>query len=574
MGVSKKFKNQLYEIRPIADLKEMIKSSAQLYGDRKAFLVKNKPGGKYIPVSFKQVKQDVDALGTALLDLGLAGERIAVIGENRYEWVISYLAVVCGTGVVVPLDKELPEAEIKNLIQQSKATTVIYSGKVEKLLKSAVEGLDFVQHLISMDAETDDGERYSWKVLLDRGNKLIDQEMKRFINAQIDPEAMSILLFTSGTTGLAKGVMLSHKNICANVMNMSMYVEITGDDVGLSILPMHHTYELTCHVMTVLYQGGCVAICEGLKHIVKNLGESKATVLVGVPLVFESMHKNVWKQAEKTGQADKLRKAVTVSKALNKFNIKSARKLFKSVHQAFGGNIRMFISGAAALDPMIIEDFNYMGINMFQGYGLTENAPIVAVCRDRYHKPKSVGEPMPNTEVRLADTDEDGVGEIIVKGDSVMLGYYENDEETAKVLRDGWLYTGDYGYFDKDGFLYISGRKKNVIVTKNGKNIFPEEVEYYLGKSDYVLESIVTGDLVKDGDLSINAQIVPDYVYISETHGELSKEDMQALFKQVVSETNDNMSPYKRIKKFELRAEEFEKTSTKKVKRFGANVES
>jgi long-chain acyl-CoA synthetase len=569
---SAKYKDEIYIHRPIRDLKDMIDTSAVLYADKNAFLVKNAPGGKYIPIKFSEFKSDIDGLGTAFMDLGLTGKKIAVIGENRYEWVVTYLAVVNGTGVIVPLDRELPAQEIHNLLVRAGVSAVVYSSKVGSVVEEAIREIDSIEYIISMDTLESTDNRLSLKKLVRTGNRLLMEEKRFFVDAVIDPEAMCSLLFTSGTTGMAKGVMLSHKNLTANVYNMSKYVDVSKNFTGLSVLPMHHTYELTCHVFTSMYQGCCVAICEGLKYIVKNMAEAQATVMLGVPLIFESMHKKVWKKAEDTGKADKMRAAVQLSKKLGKFNIKSTKKLFKSVHQAMGGNMQLLISGAAAIDPMVIEDFNAMGFTMIQGYGMTENSPIIAVNKDRYHKPASVGLPMPGTEIRIIDQDENGVGEIICKGDSVMLGYYDNPEETAKVLVDGWLHTGDYGYFDKDGFLYISGRKKNVIVTKNGKNIFPEEVEFYLNKSDYISEVLVWGmEDEKSGDTIVCAEIFPDFPVIEEKKGKLSEEALRKLLKVEIDEANEKMPLYKRVKRFEIREKEFEKTTTKKIKRYAAN---
>lgn len=569
---SSRFKDAEYEHRPIRDLKDMIDTSAALFADKNAFLVKNAPGGTYMPIKFSRFKTDIDELGTALMDLGLTGKKIAVIGENRYEWVVTYLAVVNGVGVVVPLDRELPAAELHNLLERSEVSAIVYSSKVESVVEVAISGVESIEFVISMDALEHVDNRLSLKKLQRTGKRLLMEEKRYFVDAEIDREAMCSLLFTSGTTGLAKGVMLSHKNITANVYNMSKYVDVSDNQTGLSILPMHHTYELTCHVFTCMYQGCCVAICEGLKYIVKNMAESQATVMLGVPLIFESMHKKVWKQAEASGKADKMRKAIQLSKSLEKFNFKSIKKLFKSVHQAMGGNMRMFISGAAAIDPAVIEDFNAMGITMFQGYGMTENSPIIAVNKDRYYKAASAGLPMPGTEVEIIEQDENGVGEIICRGDSVMLGYYNNPEETAKVLVDGWLHTGDYGYFDKDGFLYIAGRKKNVIVTKNGKNIFPEEVEFYLNKSDFIKEVVVWGvDDEKSGDTIVQAEIFPDYSAVEEQLGKISEEELKRILKREIDEINEHMPLYKRVKRFEIREEEFEKTTTKKIKRYTAS---
>jgi len=565
---SNKYKVDLYENRPIRDLKDMIYSSAELYKDRAAYLVKDKPGGLYRPISFQQLKEDIDSLGTAFMDLKLKGKKVALIGENRYEWIVSYLAIANGTGVIVPLDRELSSGEIQNLLIRAEVSAVIFSAKVERKVFEALEGIEGIDCIISMDAAFDHDHILSLKQLLERGRKLLSGENRYFIDAEIDPEAMHMLLFTSGTTGMAKGVMLSHKNICANVYNMSKYVNVSDNQIGLSVLPMHHTYEFTCHNMTSLYQGCSIAICEGLKYIVKNMAEAKATVMLGVPLIFESMHKKVWKKAEASGKADKMRAAVAVSKTLNKFNIKATKKMFKSVHQALGGHMRLLIAGAAAIDPQVVSDFNAMGIRMIQGYGMTENSPIIAVNMDRYYKDAAAGLPMPGTEIEIINKDENGVGEITCKGDSVMIGYYKDPEETAKVLRDGWLYTGDYGYFDKDGFLYVSGRKKNVIVTKNGKNIFPEEVEFYLGKSDYIKEVLVSGlEGEKSGETIVFAEIVPEYSVIEEKFGRLSEEALRKLLKQVIDDTNDHMATYKRVKRFKIREEEFEKTTTKKIKR-------
>lgn len=562
-----KYKGEFYQFREITDLKDLINSSAELYADIPAYLVKDKPGGVYRPISFRQMKEDIDCLGTAMMDLKLTGKNIALIGENRYEWMVSHLAVACGVGVIVPLDRELPAVEIRHLLERADASAIVFSAKLEGKVKEAIQGLEKLEHVISMDLPEHTEEVLSLKQLIEMGRRLIREEKRCYVDAVIDPDEMRLLLFTSGTTGMAKGVMLSHKNICANVMNMSKVVD-ASHIVGLSVLPMHHTYEFTCHNMTCLYQGSTIAICEGLKYIVKNMAEAKANVMLGVPLIFESMHKKVWKKAESSGKADKMRAAIAVSKTLNKLNIKAAKRLFKDVHQAMGGHLQMLIVGAAACDPAVISDFNAMGINTFQGYGMTESAPIIAVNQDRYHKDASAGLPMPGTLVEIIDKDENGIGEIICKSDSVMLGYYKDPEETAKVLKDGWLYTGDYGYFDNDGFLYIAGRKKNVIVTKNGKNIFPEEVEFYLGKSPYIAEVLVSGtEDPKSGETVVCAEILPDLERIGEDIGRLPGEALHKLMKKEIDAANDNMPLYKRVKRFTLRDTEFEKTTTKKIKR-------
>lgn len=569
---SKKYKNVFYQFRYIRDLKDMLYTSAELYAKEPAYLVKDVPGGEYRPVLYEQVKRDVDALGTRLLDLGLKGKKIAVIGENSYKWVVSYLGTVCGTGVVVPLDKELPPKEIANLLKRAEADAIIYSKKMKEDVDEALAEAGGLSCRINMELDQHTDGELAFDQLLAEGRMLLAKGERAFLDAVVDREAMCTLLFTSGTTGLAKGVMLSHKNISANVYNMSKYVKIRQPGVGLSVLPMHHSYELTCHIFTGMYQGMCVAICEGLRYIQKNLKESKATVMLGVPLVFESMHKKVWKQAESSGKLETMRRMVNLSKKLKLYNKpKVVRSIFSQLHHSIGGHMELFVAGGAAVNPEVIRDYEAMGVPMIQGYGMTENAPIIAVNRDWYSKADSVGKPMPGTEVRIVNPDKDGIGEIICRGPSVMIGYYNDPEATEEVLKNGWLYTGDYGRFDEEGFLYICGRKKNVIVTKNGKNIFPEEVEYYLLQSKYIEETVVYGTLdKKSGDTVVRAEIFPDFEAIREDAGELSEEAFHSFMKTVVDEANEQMPLYKRVKRFRIRNEEFEKTTTRKIKRHTA----
>lgn len=561
-------------MRYINDLRDMIHSSAELYGEDTAFLVKDVPRGDYRPISFRQLESDVDNLGTKLVELGLKGKKVALIGENSYKWVISYLAVTNGTGVIVPLDKELPPGELHNLLDRAKVDAIVFSGKMKKKVMSVIDDIGGIDIRIDMDAKEDSEEIRAFDTLLDEGKALLESGNRSFIDAVIDRDAMCTLIFTSGTTGLAKGVMLSHKNISANIYNMSKYVKIRRPGGGLSVLPMHHTYELTCHVFTAIYQGVFVAICEGLRYIQPNLKESHATVMVGVPAVFEAMHKKVWKQAETSGAADKMRKMMNLSRRTKMFNrIDVMRRVFDKIHSSIGGNMALFIAGGAAINPDVIRDYEAMGIPMIQGYGMTENAPIIAVNKDYYSKADSVGRPMPGTEVKIIDCDEDGVGEIICKGPSVMIGYYDDPEATAAVLKDGWLYTGDYGRFDDEGFLYICGRKKNVIVTKNGKNIFPEEIEQLLMDQPYIQEVMVYGTVdKKDGDVVVKAEVFPNYSAVKEELGDLTEDGIKDVIKQIIEDVNDKMPAYKRVKRFKLREEEFEKTTTHKIRRTGGAI--
>ncbi len=577
---SVKYKESLYAPREVSDLKDLILGSVDRYGQRNAFLVKDKADGKYKGISYEQFLNDINGLGTKLIDMGLFGKKIALIGENSYEWVLTYFATVNGTGVIVPIDRELKAEEVLNLLNRAGVSAVFYSKKAKKTIdkiKGKCEA-NGIKHFIFMDkvwdvrnpsdieCETNEDSIYT---LIEQGKELIKKGSRDFIDAKIDPNVLAVLLFTSGTTGLAKGVMLSHKNITSNVYNMSKYVKIIDGGIGLSVLPMHHTYEMTCHIMTGLYQGMAIAICEGLKHIQENMAEIPANVMLAVPLIFETMHKKVWKRSEKSGKAKKMRRMINLSKKLKLYNHpKIVKKIFKQVHEATGGEISIFIAGGAAINPEVIEDYQAMGFTMIQGYGMTECAPIIAVNKDRYSKPAAAGLPMPGTEVKIIDEDENGIGEIVCKGPSVMLGYYENDEATEETIKDGWLYTGDYGYMDDDGFLYVSGRKKSVIVTKNGKNIFPEEVEYYLLESEYIQEVLVHGiEGERNNDVVVKAEIYPNYSFIAEQKGELTTAELTELMQTIIDEVNEKMPTYKRVKRFNIRKTDFEKTTTQKIKR-------
>lgn len=565
----------LYEVRPISDLKDMLNSSVQLYGCKPAFLQKRKGIDRYEPITYEQFKKDIDSLGTALINLGLKDKRIAIIGENRYEWAVSYLAAINGTGVVVPLDKELPQHEIETLLMRANASALIFSGSKWDVISELIGKLDFIKFFINMDAEDDTDSCLSYKKLLDMGFELVANGDSSFINSPVDNEKMAALLFTSGTTDKSKAVMLSHKNICSNLMAMCSMLYVDEKDTFLSVLPIHHTYECTCGFLCQIYRGCTIAFCEGLRHIAKNLQESKATIMNAVPLIFESAYKRIWEQAAKSGMDKKLKIAIKISNFLRKFNIDVTKKLFATIHQNFGGNLRLFISGAASIDPAVAKGFRELGINFVQGYGLTECSPIVALNRDVNFKDDAAGLPLPNLEVEIENPDSEGVGEIVVRGPSVMLGYYEDPLANEKAFEGGWFHTGDLAYKDKDGFLHITGRKKNVIVTKNGKNIFPEEIETLLNRSPYIKESLVFGkDDEVYGDVVVSAIIVPDMERLQTEFPdrELSQKEIYELIQKEVKNINKGLVTYKYIKDFKLREEEFAKTTTKKIKRYMENV--
>ena len=568
---SKKYDGVNYPVRNITDLKDLFTSSISMFGDNAAYLIKDKKAGKYMPITYEQVGKDMLALGTKFVDMGLAGKKIGVIGETRYEWLVTYFTVVSGVGVIVPLDKNLPEGELFGLIERSGMSAIVYSPVEAKKIANLKEQETSIEYYISMEADPKQEENLNWHDLVDAGAELAAAGDTRYKNAEIDPESMSTLLFTSGTTGLAKGVMLSHKNLANNVLQLSQYFKIPEPGIVFSILPVHHVYAMTCDILTTFYQGKTIAVCEGLKYIQKNMTEVHPNVMLGVPLVFEKLYKGMWKQAKRRGEDEKLRRAVDLSKRLGLYRNKAAvRRMFKAIHQSFGGDLQVFVEGGAAADPFVIEEFEAMGINMVQGYGMSECSPIIALNRDRYRKAGPVGQPVQGAEVRIIDQDEDGIGQIIVKSPSVMMGYYENPEATAETIRDGWLYTGDLGYFDSEGFLYITGRSKTVIVTKGGKNIFPEEVEEILLKDELIQEVVVHG--VEDervGNVMITADIFPNYALLKETAGEMSKSDIYHFFRDRVDSINETMPPYKQVKRISIRETEFVKTTTGKIKRFG-----
>ncbi|HWQ78443.1 MAG TPA: AMP-binding protein [Anaerovoracaceae bacterium] len=577
-------KAKYHEIREIESLKDMLDSSARLYSERPAFLVKKEKGGDYFQITYAQFKNDIDALGTKLLSMGLADAKIAVIGENCYEWIVSYYAAINGTGIVVPLDKELNRDEIHNLLKRADCRAVFFTDGFEDYF----EGYD-IEFKVEMKVygdrtnlseslreaaaiDTGKGWAFTWETLVAGGEKLVAEGDRSFIDARIDPHEMRNILFTSGTTDAAKGVMLSHYNISSCIMDTCKIAYIAPEDRTLSILPIHHTFESTMGMSLVLYRGASIAFFEGLKYISKNLTEAQATVLIGVPLIFESIYEKIWKQAEKSGKAGTLQKAIKLNRTLKAIGKDASKRLFKSIHEKFGGKLRMLVSGAAGIDPNVLRGFEDLGIRMLQGYGLTECSPLVSGTPDfsnTYKKAGSVGPSVESGEIRIIDKDENGIGEIIFKGPNVMLGYYNMPEKTAEVLRDGWFHTGDLGFLDDEGWLYITGRKKNVIVTKTGKNIYPEEVEYYINRNKYIQESLVHGLIDEENDdTQVSAQIRPNYDVIYEEFGEnFGEEEVNSLIKRVISEINEKLPIYKRVRNIAVRKDEFIKTTTKKIQR-------
>lgn len=563
--------------RPITDLKHMLNTSVELYADNVAFrqrFVKDEP---FREITYREALDTVNGLGTALIAHGLKGKRISVIGENCYQWATGYLAAVCGTGVVVPLDKELSAQELKQLVIEADVAAVLFTKKYEKMFKDMMASGDTkLELLVNMNGSAGDEAEgiLSWEGLVEEGKKLVEGGDRSFVDAEIYADEMSVLLFTSGTTGIAKGVMLSHRNICEDLMSAPTILNVNTWDIFFSVLPVHHTYECTCGFLMPLYKGASIAYCEGLKYIVKNLAEVRPTMLLAVPLIFENLYNNIMKNVRKQGKEGLVRKVLSVNKVTKKIGLDLNKLLLKDILKVFGGRMRVLISGGAAIDPAILQFFNDLGFIAVQGYGLTECAPMAALNPDQHKNMRnsSVGHLLPGMEVKIEDKNEDGIGEICVKGPNVMMGYYNMPEETAKVIKDGWFHTGDLGYVDDKDFIYITGRKKNVIITANGKNVFPEELEYYLGRSNLVSESMVWAQGDEAGqDTVIVATIKPDMEEVDSVIGKEAASDtaqVEKLLWAEVDKINEDLPFFKKIKKVTVRREEFEKTTGKKIKRF------
>ena len=560
-----------HSVREIRNLKELISGSCELYGDLTAFLTKEEKGGEYHEISYREFYEDLNALGTKLTDLGLRGKKIAVIGENCYDWVVAYFAIVNGTGTVVPLDRELGKDEIFRLIDAAECSAVFYTGTYRELF--AEKDLPF-QFEMAVYGKQHDAERENdIRRLICEGKELLLRGDRRFLDAEVEDDAMCSLIFTSGTTGTPKGVMLSHRNIASNIMNTAKIFKIETSDRSLSMLPIHHTFESTIGIMGLLFQGGSVAFFEGLKYLNKNLMEAKCTMLVGVPLIFENIYAKIWKTARKEKKEKALKAAIALNRRLNRIGIDMHKTLFRSVYKPLGGRIRIILSGAAGLNPKIVRGLYELGFKFAQGYGLTETAPLAAgtpdFVKDRYKKAGSCGPALPQGELRIKDPNEDGIGEIQYRGPNVMLGYYNMPEETAEVLQDGWFSTGDLGFLDSLGWVYITGRKKNVIVTKTGKNIYPEEIEGYLDKIPEIEECMVYGtDSEDENDTIVSVQVRPDMEAVHEVLGEdPTEEEIYALIRDRIGDMNLNLPNYKRVRHVVLRRKEFVKTTTQKIKR-------
>ena len=549
------------------DLKDMLKQTGEVYGNRPAYIFKD--NGSMKTISHKEFRDEINALGTVLINMGLKDKRIAVISENRYEWELSYLAIAAGVGVVVPLDKALPDNELESLILRSQVEAIFYSSKYDTIMNTLREKKNTnLKYFISMDLQENTNGIYSQKALQEKGKKLLEEGNKQYLDAKIDADKMGIMLFTSGTTAMSKAVMLSHKNLVTNVMDIIQRFDLTEEDRFLSFLPLHHVFECTVGFLYPVSIGGSIAFCEGVKHMADNIKEFDITAMISVPAVFDIIYRKVMKTIEKKGKMATLEKGKKISNVLLKVKIDLRKQLFKEVHESLGPKLKLVVTGGAALDPETEKGFNDLGFDVEQGYGLTETAPVIAAETPKCRRLGSIGKKFPSVEVKIDDPDEEGIGELMAKGPSIMLGYYENEEATKSALdSDGWFHTGDLARIDKDGFIYIAGRKKSVIVLNNGKNVFPEEIETLLNKVEGIKETFVYEKKEADGDVKVCVEIVYDKEMIKDLYHIEDEEKIKEFLWEKVKEVNKLMPKYKYVREMIATEEPLIKTTTLKIKR-------
>lgn len=557
------------ELKELNSLKDIVNKRFDLFLDKVAFIEKEPNRKEFTNITYKEVRDKINGLGTYLLnDLNLKGEKIAVIGENSSRWYISYMAIVCGVGIVVPIDKGLPENEIVNLINRSGAKAIIYSSRRSGEITNVRKDLSNDIIYIDMNKKESNNEALSFDRIVEKGLDEINTGDESYINVPIDNEAFSILLFTSGTSDKSKGVMLSHKNLCSNVYSCSCVVPQFGDYTCMSVLPLHHTYEFTLDYLFMTAAGGTIGICQGLKYFSKDIKIIKPDFILAVPAFIERINKVIEKGIKDSGKENVIKTIKKFANGMSKFGIDFRRKVFNKIHENFGGNLKYLFCGAAPLDLELITKMEGYGFKFLQGYGLTETAPIAALTPEADPRVGSVGKAVTCAELKIQNPNENGEGEVLIKSSTLMLGYYEMEEETNKVIKDGWFNSGDIGYLDKDGYLYITGRSKNVIVTANGKNIYPEEIELVLGKIPYISECMVYGKGDKD-DLTVSVKVIPNYEYIKENlKKDMSEEEIYNLIWDEIKKVNKTLTSYKAIKYLEIKKDEFEKTTTMKIKRF------
>ncbi len=557
-----------YDVPQITSIRDMLFRSARVYPDKIALEdLSNTPIGR---VTFSQLLEDVLRFGSSLKELGLTERaHLALISENRVQWGIAYLTGMTFNFVVVPIDKNLPEQDIINILHESEAEAIIFSNSYDELMRDKKDILKKLKVFVNMDLPAEKNGFHSMTQLISNG-KIISQDSLPPLNT----EEMAEINFTSGSLGRAKGVMLSQKNIAENLMSMTSMIEIIDTDRFLSVLPIHHTYECTCGFLCPLFKGASAHYARSLKTVLEDIQNVKATILLGVPLIYDKMFRKISKAISE----DKIKSRIVppLIKATNfaeKFGLKSSKKIiFKELHKQFGGAIRLFIAGAAAPDPKVAKGLREFGFNFVQGYGLTEASPILTLNQIDNFKDSAAGLPLKNVEIKINAPSPEGIGEVWAKGASIMLGYYKNPTLTNEVFENGWFKTGDLGYIDNDGFLHLMGRKKNVIISRTGENVYPEEIEDILNRSPYIMESLVYGEEDEKHDEIIAAQIVTDadaFIEYSEHHNvEIDDKLIRQIVDGEIKKVNSQLILHKQIRKFYIRTEEFEKTTTQKIKRY------
>ena len=558
-------------------VKEFFLNSVQKYPEEPCILEKPNHKEPYNVTTYKEFKRDVMGLGTALTKiLNLKDKRVIIIGETQYGWYVSYMAMLCGVGIAVPADRELPLNELENIVNRARASAIIYSPRKAEDIKKLKENVKDVEYFIEMKSESPlEGKDVGLKYLIEEGKKLIIDGDNSFEQTRIDPDEFKILFFTSGTTSNSKGVMLSNRNLAENINAVTAYVKLYPSDRLFSVLPLHHCYESTIGFLYPISQGASVAVCEGLRYIVPNLQECSPTAILTVPLLVESLYKKINEKIIKSKKSGMVSTMITITNLLKNAGIDVKKKVFKDIYDNLGGNLRIIVSAAAPIEKSVGAWLENIGILFLQGYGLTETAPISALTPDYGTCVGSAGKPIVQADIKIKDPNENGEGEVLIKTPTLMLGYYENEEETNKVIdKDGYFHSGDIGYLDENGYLYLTGRIKNVIVTQNGKNIYPEEIEGLLDKTDEIKESLVYGKKPEannkkdEKELIITARVIPDYDKIKEIYGEKTEEEIKEIIWQKVKEVNKKLTSYKAVKDLEIKEGEFEKTSTMKIKRY------
>lgn len=570
-------KGEHYKATNYKTIKEIYMHTMKHFANKEFILDKDNPKDpKFREYTFREFGDDVEALGTALTNkYNLKDERIVIIGENQYYWYVSYMTALIGAGIAVPVDKELPTNEIENVVNRARAAVVIYSPHIKERIEEIKAKVPTVKYFIEMKSDAKlEGNTVGIKTVINEGKEMIKNGDDSFLKIKIDPEDFKALFFTSGTTANSKGVMTNNLQLANNVNAVSAYVIITSEDRFFSVLPLHHTYESSIGFLVPFAVGASIAVCQGLRYISDNLKETSPSFMLAVPVLLESLYRNIMKNIQKSGKEKLVASMMQITNLLKSFGIDIKKKVFKEIYAGLGGKLRLVVSAAAPIDKKIGKWYSDLGLLFIQGYGLTETSPISAVTPDFENVIGSAGKIIVDGKVKVDNPDEKGEGEILLSTGTLMMGYYEDEEATKEVIEydeDGtrWFHSGDIGYVDKDGFIFITGRIKNVIVTQNGKNIYPEELELLLSPIEEILECMVYGKEVEgEKELIVTCRVIPNYDKIKELYGEKSIKEIYDIIWDKIKQVNKKVTSYKAIKGLEIRDGEFIKTTTKKIKRF------